>query len=744
MSVQFSADVLTGVMYWEERLSGEMSASSFPVDNIYNGTAVRETSSFEVPAAVAKRIIEASEGSDELVHLYLLAGVITLLYKYNISGNIVVGAPTYRDAEGGDVNPMLVYTADLSELRTFSGLIGKLKKDMKGGRLHQGFPLLPLLRKHKIVSAFNGETLADVFVSLENIHGGEALREVSPNILFLFSRNGGRIQGEIVYNASKYSRRTVDTLVTRLMTTLEKSLADMGKPVDSFTILSEQELRAGVFSGESRPYGPGEDTVLDHFRRRVRSTPADTAILCDGRRYTYSEVDVLSNRLANLLLANYDLTLGDLVGVKLNRSEWMILSILSILKLGAAFIPIDPKYPEHRIRYIESDSRCRIIIDEEKIADLQDRMEYYSDEEPVTGRRPGGADLAYIIYTSGSTGKPKGVMIDHLGLTNYALWTNDYYFDGQRGYRFGYFTSMSFDLTLTSIFPPLLRGDPIFVFTEDNTLSLISQVFYETPEVVAIKCTPSHVNLLNYVESRTSGIQLVILGGEEVKNEHIQMLWAINPNMRIFNEYGPTETTVGSTCIEMFQDQELISIGRPVFNTSIYIVDADLNLLPAGITGEVLIGGRGVAKGYLNRPELTNTRFIDNVYETGVGEKVYRSGDVGKWLGDGNIQLFGRIDDQVKIRGYRIELGEVENCLLEFEAVNQAVVICRKADESEKQLIAYFQADDRLVISAIREFMEQRIPGFMVPGFFVQLDKFPLTHNGKIDKKALPIPEEIV
>ena len=405
-------------------------------------------------------------------------------------------------------------------------------------------------------------------------------------------------------------------------------------------------------------------------------------------------------------------------------------------------MPIDPDYPPERQRHMLSDSACRLVITEEKYA-----------AQPVRAAAPAIVDircfpsgnpenplpittsshLAYVMYTSGSTGTPKGCQIELGNLVHYLCWADRFYFKGHEGGYFGLYSPLSFDLTVTSLYLPLLRGKTMHVFPADNELlDVFEQTFREDSPIDSIKLTPSHITLLRYLQPCRSNIRLAIVGGEALKLEHVTVLRGFNPWMAIYNEYGPTETTVGCVVKRIEDSDERVLIGKPIANTRIYIL-RDMNPLPIGTTGEVLIGGAGVGRGYINREELNRQALLGDPYMP--GGRLYRTGDLGRWLPDGNLELLGRADHQVKIRGYRIELGEIEQQLVRHAVLRDAVVTVRDRNE----LVAFLTAVDSgtLNFDQLREQLAAVLPDYMIPSQFIELDEFPLTVNGKVNRQAL-------
>ncbi|WP_418124440.1 amino acid adenylation domain-containing protein [Chryseobacterium sp. PTM-20240506] len=474
-----------------------------------------------------------------------------------------------------------------------------------------------------------------------------------------------------------------------------------------------------------------KNSIVHLFESQVTATPNAEAIEYNGRSLSYQELNEKSNQLAHYLKAHYNIQPDDLVCIQIPRSEQMIISIMGILKSGAAYVPVDYDYPAERIQYIIEDSNAKVVIDDAFLSEFDKQKEGYSKDNPSV--TIGSGDSAYVIYTSGTTGNPKGVVITHANILNYILWSNDFYFTaGDRG-NWGLFTSISFDLSGTAVFCSLTRGGKLFLGNsqEDNVASLLSMLGNE--EVDVLKLTPSHISLIKNTEVTSSGLSKIILGGEKLHADHIQTIRSIRENIDIYDEYGPTETTIG--CIARKIEQAGENIGQPISNTQVYIRNEKNDVVPVGVPGEICIAGAGVAKGYLNNLELTNEKFIENPFSSGT--KMYRTGDLGRWLPDGNIEYLGRTDDQVKIRGYRVELGEIDSHVLSYSSTIKTVVTEVKHHEGEAHLVVYFVSDEQIDKKELTGYLEKKMPNYMLPDFYVQLENIPLTNNGKIDRKKL-------
>jgi amino acid adenylation domain-containing protein len=494
---------------------------------------------------------------------------------------------------------------------------------------------------------------------------------------------------------------------------------------------------------------PLTDTIVDLFFQQVEKTPDEIAVVYKDQQLTYNELNILSNQLAHYMISEKDVILGDLVGIMQSRSEMLIVCILGILKSGAAYVPIDPEYPQQRISYLKNDCNCIFTLDPFELDNFLISKEKYAVTAPTNiSLRPN--DLAYIIYTSGSTGNPKGVMIEHRNLLNYLLSISDYI--DTHSNNSGCFThlSLSFDASITEIFLPLIYGKRL-ILSSGTGLEIFDDInLFKYAPYDFIKLTPSHISILISVinkETRPKLATKYIIGGEALYNYHINQFRAAGIYAIIVNEYGPTEATVGCSIYEFNTfdaplASESIPIGKPISNTQIYLLDENHQLVTEGEVGEIYIAGNGIARGYFNIEDLTAEKFIPNPFDSKT--RMYRTGDLAKWLPDGNLLYFGRLDEQVKANGHRIELGEIEAALITIPQIKLASVILSKIDNAEPRLVAYLQPNDSSDKNPnVREELSKIVPSFMIPNIFMWVDDFPLTTNGKIDKKNLPAPEYV-
>lgn len=537
------------------------------------------------------------------------------------------------------------------------------------------------------------------------------------------------------YNTGVYSKASVKLIEKHLLLAAQGVIENNSVDVNSLRLMTAEDENRLLkeFNNTSSDY-MCEKTITELFEEQAERTPCAAALIFEGKKITYRELNEKANGVARYLKEHYGIQKGELAALVTDRTPEMVIALLGVLKAGAAYVPVDPSYPEERISYILEDAAPKAVLYDDTISEILSEIR---DFTPVESERD-ASSLIYVIYTSGTTGKPKGTGITHRNYHNYMNWCSDYYFtQGHRG-DFGFFTSISFDLTTTSLFLTLLRGQTLTVYSSAVDIAATLRDLFTNNEVDAVKLTPSHIRALKDMEL-TSGIsKLVIVGGEELQKNHVETLKAIHPHMRIVNEYGPTETTVGCIAKDMEAGEE-ITIGKPIGNTQIYILNKEGKPVPVGVPGEIYIGGEGVCPGYINRPELTEKKFVNNPFSP--GEKMYRSGDLGRWLSSGEVDFLGRIDSQVKVRGYRIELGEIENTLLAHDSVDAAVVLVQE-DREDKYVIAWYVSGNTIQNSELRTYLNKALPDYMVPTFLIPVESLPLTPNGKVDVKALPRPQE--
>ena len=565
---------------------------------------------------------------------------------------------------------------------------------------------------------------------------------------------GTQLQLHLGYDCRRYGTETIERLLGHLENLLAGMVADAGCKVGDLPLLGEQEKRQLLVEWNQTETEFHRDRCLQQlFEEQVERTPGALAVEYGGRQLTYAELNRRANQLAHRLR---QLGVGPevLVGIFVDRSLEMIVGLMAILKAGGAYVPFDPAYPQERLAFMLEDTRTPVLLTQHKLlrllpshqaqticlddADWKD-IATCPDGNPVVNT--GDGNLAYIIYTSGSTGKPKGVQITHFSLCNIVAFSaRRFELDGTS--RLTQVASLNFDASVFEIFVTLTVGASLHLV---NARSLLSGPEFQdlvlSKRITMLGLSPSLLNALP--QSEFPDLKTIGVGGETCSPQTATR-WS--RNRRFFNAYAPTETTIYSTVYEASGlETEIVPVGKPVDNTQVHILDREMELLPVGVPGELHIGGVGLARGYLRRPELTAERFIPDPFSTVAGKRLYRTGDQARWQPDGTIEFLGRVDYQVKIRGFRIELGEIEAVLEQHNEVSQAVVIAREDRPGDKRLVAYVvptpDAKGNLAGGGLRNYLKTKLPDYMVPSAFMELASIPLTVNAKIDRRALPAPE---
>lgn len=499
------------------------------------------------------------------------------------------------------------------------------------------------------------------------------------------------------------------------------------------------------------------------FERQVDRNPEGIALAFGTHQLSYRELNERANKLAHHLRRR-GVRPDRLVGVCVERSPEMVVALLAVWKAGGAYVPLDPAYPKERLAFMVEDAQPLLILTKRKCLQLlsisEDNKVICLDADwPMLSEESGDnpapitspTNLAYVMYTSGSTGRPKGAMIAHKGLVNYLWWAIRTY-PVEPGYLVPVHTSISFDLTVTSLYTTLLGGGTAELLPEDVGAQNLLATLLRAGNRGLVKITPAHLELLGrqVLPEQAAGMaKAFVIGGENLVAETLQLWRDHAPSTRLFNEYGPTETVVGC-CVHEVQVTDprsgSVCIGKPIANTQLYVLDESMRPVVPGVAGELFIGGAGVGLGYLNRPDLTAERFVVDRFSGVSGALLYKSGDLARYRHDGTLEYLGRADDQVKIRGYRIELGEIEAALAAAPGVQSCAVLAREDEPGNKQLVGYVVAQTNELPAAgeLKTFLEQSLPEYMLPAQFVLLESLPLTPNGKIDRKALPAPAKVI
>jgi amino acid adenylation domain-containing protein/non-ribosomal peptide synthase protein (TIGR01720 family)/FkbM family methyltransferase len=740
--------------YWLKQLQGELpvidlpGSAPRPAIKTYNGGAIEKA----LDKNTSEQIKQLCQQQGCTLFMALLAGVNALLYRYTGMEDIVIGSPI-AGREHVDLEDQVGFYVNTLALRStfdggkgFADLLAATKKVTLEAYEHQAYPFDELVSKLALKRDKGRSPLFDVVVALQNIEqlGFKAnMVEVDGllisgykgsdapiskfDLTFNFYELDGRLVLNLEYNTDIYNASMIGRLTNHLQELLNAAMEHPALPVAQLNYLGAQERHQllQVFNAGKMDYPAGE-TVLSLFEKQARENPANAAVVDGEVSLTYQQVNEAANKLAAYLKAQHGVKPADMVAVTLRRSHWLVVSMMAVLKCGAAYMPVDTEYPADRIEYMLNDSGCKLLIDEAAIEKFKQAENIYSKENTAHAVEP--VDAAYVIYTSGSTGKPKGVVVQHKALMNLCNW-HVAAFDVTANDHATLYAGISFDASVWEMFPYLVSGACLYVIPEDARLDMQALTAFYERHNITISFLPTKI-AERFFDVENSSLRYLLTGGDKLNH-------FVSKPYKVVNNYGPTENAVVATSY-VVNDAGLLNIpiGKPITDTQVYILDAQHQLVPVGMPGEICLGGKSLSKGYLHREELTNEKFVNNPYEH--NGRMYKTGDIGRWLPDGNIEYLGRNDDQVKLRGYRIEPGEIEAALQAYGPLDSVLVMIRKQVDEEPQLVAYFTSKEVVNISALREFLGQRLPAYMVPAHFVQLEQFPLNANGKVDKSALP------
>ena len=699
------------------------------------------------PSEEINETLERIATSSKAKHLVLLSALGVLIQKCSGVEDVCIFTPLGFPSPDNSVIPIRIGKSAEVNFKTFlAGLKENVVQDVR----HGNYPIERIFREQGV--ELNEFSMIGMLIS--EIQEAAAFDNVQPNLLFSFDLHDEFLL-KVRYHTGKFNAAFIKYLAETYLNLLDNLIHNLETIIMDIVMLPEEvhhDLVEG-FNATSAEYPKGE-TILTLFEKQALKAPKNIALRCGEVMISYKALDELSDQIAFHLREAEGVEAGDLVGLMLEREKYLIPVLLGILKAGAAYVPLDPGYPIERIKTIIEDAHIKTVVS---------RRRYWSDALHITSgfvdldtvldtlqsrpsklQLPGvrSHHLAYVIYTSGSTGKPKGVMIEHGSLLNYIYWSAMYYVKDERA-TFPLYTSISFDLTVTSIFTPLITGNEIILYEGEEKGVSIERILAEGSANV-IKLTPSHLKILRDSELVRSSLKSAvkfIVGGEELETRLAKDIYnKLEGRVEIYNEYGPTEATVGCMIHKFEPDERLstVPIGVPINNTQIYILDKFLKPLPLGVSGEMYISGEGVAQGYLMNEDLTREKFIDNPFIKGA--RMYKTGDRAVRQPDGIVLFKGRMDDQVKIRGFRIELGEMENQLSGHRLIKETTVVAKER-EGEKYLVAYYVSEKEIEVSELNQYLKKLLPDYMIPSFYVWMERFPLTPNGKLDKRVLPDPE---
>jgi amino acid adenylation domain-containing protein len=761
--------------YWRAQLADAPAVLELPADRprpavqSFRGT----THSLAMSAELTESLKRLSRGEGVTLFMTLLAAFQTLLSRYTGQRGISVGTPianrNRRETEpliGFFVNTLVLHT-EVRGAESFRQLLKRVREQTLGAYAHQDVPFEKLVEELQPERNLSTTPLFQVMFVYQNAEsGGDGVLALpglrlsgleSENhtakfeLTLAISEGKGGLGAGFEYNTDLFNAETIERLAQHFERLLESIVADPEQSVAELEFLSAAEREQLLIEwNDTHVDYPAHETIPQLFEAQVARTPEQTALVCGESSLTYAELNQRANQLAHYLR---ELGVGPevRVGVLLERSVEMVVSLLGILKAGGAYVPLDPQYPQSRLAFMLEDARAELVLSQQSLCELasafaHSRLVYLDAEQAVIGSyevsNPAvvsdSQNLAYLIYTSGSTGTPKGVAIEHHSTTTLIHWAQQTFTTSALGGVLAS-TSLCFDLSIFELFVPLSSGGQVIV--ADNALALTELAARD--RVTLINTVPSAMAELVRLEALPQSVAVVNLAGEALSRLLVESVYEELPHCAVYNLYGPSEDTTYSTALRVPQGETKAPlIGRPLANTQGYVLDQAMQLVPAGVAGELYLSGAGLARGYLGRADLSAERFVPNPWSTVRGERMYRTGDLVRWTASGELEYLGRLDQQVKVRGYRIELGEIEARLLEQEAVEAAVVVVRE-DEGDKRLVAYVVAAGDAVLNTaeLRTHLGSKLPEYMIPAAFVMLDELPLTANGKVNRRALPTPD---
>ena len=734
--------------YWVNQFKDEIPILNMPTEYERTATKSYEGNNVYLSLNNLSDISSVCKKYNVTPYMFLLSCFYILLYKYTMQNDIVVGSPVIgrNNHELQDVIGMFVNTLaikqNIQSTNKFSDFLELVKNNCLNAYNHQTYPFDELVKKLNVVRDTSRSPVFDVLFTYESEgkpkfdFGGIPVEYYIPEnktSKFDFSLevtpNDEGFSLRLEYCTKLFSKRFMENLLDCYNNIIKSVITNNDIQISQIQMLSSIPNIYPTLNY------PKEDRIIDLFEKQVKKTPNKTALVFGEKKYTYKELQDKVNKLAYYLHSLGD---NEVVGMLMDRSDSLIISQLAILKSGSGYLPIDPTYPEERIKYIIEDSGVNVILTENKYKDIvpvkavlvDDENNYKTYKEFKTNQTPDS--IAYLIYTSGSTGKPKGVMIKQSNVVNFICGT--FHDMPLKNLTIVSITTMCFDIYVFESLLPLCTGMKVVMASnEDQNNPILLNDLCLKNKVDVIQTTPSKFKLLMTDKlPYLSNLKVVSLIGEPFPLDLLKDIKSVSQT-RIYNMYGPTETTVGSTLKELTNTNN-ITIGTPLPNTHALVLDNDMNFVPYNVPGTLYLGGDGVTIGYKNRPELTSEKYV--MYN---GERIYNTGDLAKVLPNGELECLGRADFQVKIHGLRIELGEIETDICSYKGVKSAVVTVKNV-QGRDILCGYFVADGRVSLSLLKKSLAKKLPSYMVPSYLVQLETFKYTPNGKIDRKALPEP----
>lgn len=764
---EYQKELLDKKEFWLNEFKDEVPVLELPTDFIRPITKsyAGGKTGFELAKEETEQLRQIAEKEGSTMFMVMLSLYNILFSKIGDKEDIVVGTSTVgrQHADIENIIGVFINTVPLRNYPkrdlTFKAFLADVKTRSLASFDNQAYPYEALIEELNVARDISRNPLFETFFQYNYVNKQSsdsatpkaASQSISSteivskfDISMRASEHDGKIRCIIEYATALFRQETIEKMISYFRKIVNAVLHNPEIKLSDIEIITDAEKQQllGEFNDTEVSY-PKEASIVSLFEDQVKANPEGIALSIEGKEFTYLQINEHANAIAGCLREKYHVKSGDLVGLLLERDQYLIPSILGVLKSGGAYVPLDPEYPIERIQYIAQDSGIELLLTAPDLSGIYQQLENITAVDisaiEVSGHKEAynvaSDDMAYMIYTSGSSGQPKGVMIEHRNVVNFVTGvTNKIHFDSERAILCH--TTISFDIFVLETILPLLNGMKIVLATNNDQKDPAALVkLIQSQHIEYLQITPSQLKLLlasGHNENILNSIKTLMVGGEAF-SEDLLLDLKKQYNGLIYNMYGPTETTVWSTIHDLTYSNT-VSIGKPIANTFVRIIDSQGNLVPVGVNGELCIGGEGVARSYWKREELTKQKFIkDPVNKKDI---IYRTGDLAKWLSDGTIRFVGRIDNQVKIRGHRIELGEVEFQLAKLEGIAESAVIVNEKG-GDKHLAAYYVATGNVVASDIREFLLKKLPEYMVPSVFIPIDAMPLTPNKKIDRKAL-------
>jgi amino acid adenylation domain-containing protein len=765
----------TQLDYWRNQLASIPAALDLPTDYARPGVQTYRGAKYSttINSETTDRLKSFSRQQGVTLFMSLLAGFKLLLMRYSGQSDIVVGTPIagrnrveIEGLIGFFVNTLVIRT-EVSERATFTELVKRVKEVTLEAYANQEVPFEKVVEDLQPERELSRTPLFQVMFAFQNEAGEqkqpgglrmrrEELEKTTTkfDLHMTVREREGRLEQEIEYNAELFDPRTIKRMAEHFQNLLKAIANDGELKVREVSIMSEAERQQVLVEwNDTRQEYVGDELIHQLFQQQVRLTPQAIALTCDDQHLSYEELNWRANQLASYLVAQ-GVGPESLVGIMMDRGIEMVVALLAILKAGGAYVPLDPRYPRQRLAYMLEDAEVEVLVSQEhmlaEIPETAAKVICVDRDSTLIGQQSAqdldipisASNLAYVIYTSGSTGRPKGVALEHSSAVTFLKWAEQVFTQEDLAGVLAT-TSLCFDLSVFEMFAPLSTGGKVIVV--DDALDLARLRGDE--KVTLINTVPSAMKALVEMKAVPETVKVVNLAGEALRAELAKQVYELETVERLYNLYGPTEDTTYSTytLVEKGSSEEP-TIGVPIANTETYILDEEMGLVPVGVAGELYIAGEGLARGYWKKADMTAEKFVPNPYGMEGGERMYRTGDLCRYRTDGEIEYLGRIDHQVKIRGFRIELGEIEAGLADHEDVEECVVVARDMKDGDKRIVAYLKvrAKREEIIEEIKRHLEGKVPGYMMPWGYVIVEQMPLTANGKVNRAALPEPEEYI